>query len=454
MWIKDSVIWKIRNYGSILYDVQTGAKIKLNSMGTRIFLLYFSRRKPVDHIIKVLTYEFGEQNAEEIKNDVLQVMDQIKNSPVITLDSAHRGIISLFEVDLPLDTCTLVITRRCNLSCRHCIVSGNRPGPEMSLEDITKLVDALAELKVLDLVITGGEPLLRKDLAEIIEHCSENNVHVTLFTNGTMMTDDFFKRAKGKKILLRFSLDGSSSQSNDPIRGAGTFDKVVNAIQKCVTLGIPTGIAAVLHQDNFREYNAMIGLAKQLAVSELEISEILPYGNAKDCPELALTPEQLEEMRMLHLLRSIDTPLIRASLGIDRFLESSFEEKDIKSREMCSAGTVNCAISPEGDVYPCQLFMEFPEMRAGNILSQPLDEVWTSSPVFKQLRQLKASDIEQCASCDVLKSCGGGCRARAYASTGSLYAPMDATFCKITNNIWRRISQAQSAIQPQPTPTE
>ncbi len=192
-------------------------------------------------------------------------------------------------------------------------------------------------------------------------------------------------------------------------------------------------MATVICKNNFSEYDKMVDIAQKLGVSEFEMSEIIDWGNAKDHPELVLSYDQVKELRLYNLKRSFDTPMIRAGLGVDRLGDNVFDAEELKGREMCNAGRSACAIAPDGQVYPCQLFMGFPEMSAGNIRDQSILEMWADS--FENFRKLTARDIEKCASCKCLSSCAGGCRARAYARCGSLYAPMDDMFCKISCDI-------------------
>ncbi|RLG01440.1 hypothetical protein DRN58_01775 [Thermococci archaeon] len=440
MYIKDNVIWKSRSYGSLLFDVKSGKKIKLNSMATRIFLMHFSRRETMEDIIRILSYEYNIEKSQ-IEKDVKEFFDSIKNSGMVTEDIKRKGVINLLEIEPPLDTCTLVITGRCNLNCKHCFVSGNRPTEELATNEIKTLIDDLATLKIFDLVITGGEPLLRNDLIEILHYCNSKNIHVTLFTNGTLINDEFIDKIKNLSIFLRVSLDGATEEMNDFVRGTGVYKKVISAIKKSVSANIPTGIATVIYKNNFSEYDKMIDLAKELGVSEFEMSPIILIGNAMTNQELALSSEQIEELRLYNLKRSFDTPIVRDSLGIDGLLDTVFDVEELNGREMCSAGRSTCAVSPKGDIYPCQLFMDFSEMCAGNIKVQSIIEIWENSLIFEKFRKLSAKNIKKCASCECLTSCAGGCRARAYAQFKSLYAPMDDGFCNVTRSIWNKFCE-------------
>lgn len=438
MYIKDSVIWKERSYGSLLFDAKSERIMKLNRMGTRIFLLHLNRRRSVDHIVKTLSYEYNMEK-NQIKRDVEDFILSLKNSGMLTDDIIERGTINLLEIDPPLDSCTLVLTQRCNLQCKHCFVSGNRRTEELSTEDVKKIIDELSTFKIFDLVITGGEPLMRHDILDLLKYCDFKNVHVTLFTNGTLIDENFIENVKNLKILLRVSIDGATRETNDYIRGEGTFEKAISAVEKSVKAGIRTGMATTIYKGNFPECRKMVDLAKKLGCYKFEMSEIIPMGNAKGRPEFFLSQEEFEELRWYNLERFFDTPMIRSGKNMNRLVDNFFDAQDFKGRDMCTAGKSSCAISSEGDVYPCQLFMDFPEFYEGNIKKTSLEELWVNG--FKKLRNLSAKDIKKCASCECLSTCAGGCRARAYAATGDLYAPMDEDYCKVTRSIWKRLTR-------------
>lgn len=437
MYIKDTVLWKTRPYGSILYDTKTREKVKLNQSGTRMFLMHCNRRRSLEDIVKVYVYEY-EIDEAEVEKDVKEVFDTVVKSGMVTDDMERRGYINMLEPEPHMDACTLVITGKCNLNCRHCIVSGSRKMNELTTDEIKTLLDDLVDFKIFDLVVTGGEPLTRKDFMEILNYCDDRNIHVTLFTNGTLVTDEFIDKVKDKGIMVRMSLDGATKETNDFMRGEGVYEKVISAIKKCKDAGIETGLASVIYAGNFHEYEKLSQLAQELGVSEFEMTEVLPFGFAKDHPEFLLSTQQLEELRSYCLLRVLDTPMFRAGFGTDAAMDKAFSPEELKGREMCTAGRSVCAITPEGDVYPCQPFMDFPEMKTGNIRETPILDIWGDSPIFEEFRRLTATDIEKCASCECLISCAGGCRARAYARTKDLYAPMDDEFCEISLNIWNK----------------
>lgn len=434
MYIKDSVICKTREYGAILFDVKSGKKMKLNRLGTRIFFLYYNRHKSVDQIIDILASEY-DADRNQIEEDVNNLIHILQTSGMTTNDIAERGVLNLLEVNPSLDTCTLVITQKCNLECKHCFLSSNKKTKELSTEDIKKVIDDLSTLQILNLVITGGEPFMREDILDVLRYCNLKKVPVTLFTNGTLIDEKIIESIKELRILLRVSLDGATMKTNDCIRGYGVFEKALWTIEKSVKAGIPTGIATTIYQGNFPEYKQMVDLAEKMGCYEFEMSEVVSMGNAKKHPEILLSPEQIQEIRSYTLKRSFDHSMIRAGM-IDPLFDSSFDSEGQKGRDLCSAGRTTCAISPEGDVYPCQLFTGFPEFCEGNVIEAPLEEIWVNG--FKRFREMSVKDIRKCTSCECSSSCAGGCRARAYAASGDLFAPMDDVYCTITRDIWKK----------------
>lgn len=437
MYIKRHVIWKDCESGSMLYDTISEKKLLLNDTGTQIFLSKFVKHATDEEIASILHARFKGEKHDEILKDVVSVLNEIYSSDFVTDDCEQRGYINLLEVDPKIDSAIFEITTKCNIFCLHCLEGGSRESKELTTKEIFNLIDELHFLKVYRIVLTGGEPLLRDDLEDIIRRCTEKNIRATVFTNGILVTRELLERIKGLNVLFRFSLDGADAATHDKIRGEGNFEKTVNAMRLCQQLGVHTGIACTINSLNFGQYFDILDLANELGSKETELSEIKDIGNASHERGLLLTQEQLEQMRVNSLEVASKNVSFSKGMGFDRMAEVTMAGSK-KRKYSCNAGISTCFISSDGSVFPCMLFKQFEEFNAGNVTKESLSDIWLNSDVFSRMRGLEVTKITPCVGCECFDACPGGCRALAYAQTRKLDGPMDEVFCTTSKNLVRR----------------
>jgi len=437
VYIKNHILWKYLETGSMLYDTKSEQKMLLNDIGTQVFLSKFVKYATDEEIAHSLHSMFASQKYEDLLNDVGSVINDIYNSDFVTDDCEQRGYINLLEIGRQIDSVILELTKKCNLNCIHCIEGGSKKSEELTTKEIFNLIDELHFLKVYRIVLTGGEPLVRDDLGEIIKKCTEKNIRATIFTNGTLITQKLLNQIKDLNVLLRFSIEGSDAVTHDMIRGQGNFDKTISAIKLCNEMGISIGIAATITTNNFDQYFKILELATELGSKETELSEIKDKGNASCNRDLLLSQKQLEQIRINSLMVVSQYPSFSKGMGFERLGEIA-QEKNSKREYSCTAGTSNCYISADGSVYPCMLFKEFEEFKAGNIREDSFTNIWVSSEAFNKMRNLKITDIKSCVECECFEACPGGCRALAYAQTKKLDGKMDMVFCETSINLVRR----------------
>lgn len=309
---------------------------------------------------------------------------------------------------------TWEVTNRCNLSCIHCLSnSGERSLFELTLEQCLRLIDQLASLNVFQVNFGGGEPFAREDFLSILAGCHRYGLVTCISTNATLIREEVLEFIRDSKLVyLQVSLDGASPETNDRIRGRGTFQRVIKTMELLSTRKIPFSINMVLTQLNYSDVSSLYTLARDFG-AKLRVSRFRPSGRGKASWELLhLNREQLRSFsRWLSRHRDVVTG--------DSFFPLEEEERRGLGLNLCGAAKLTCCINPEGKVYPCA-FLQDRSFEGGSLLNQSLGQIWSSAPGFTLLRNLKVKSCESCFRYDL---CQGGCPAVAYFTHKTLDHP-------------------------------
>jgi mycofactocin radical SAM maturase len=299
---------------------------------------------------------------------------------------------------------TWEMTYACNLSCIHCLSdSGNRRAAESSTEACRRVIDQLSAMKVFQFNIGGGEPFMRPDFLDLMDYAHDKGMVTCISTNGTLIDREIARRLDHPLVYIQVSLDGATPESNDPIRGRGSFDMVRQALECLRERDIEVSINTVLTRRSFPELDRMTELAAEFG-AKLRVSRFRPSGRGKQSwAELNVSAEQMLAF----------SDWLGGHLGVstgDSFFSVSTEERRSLGLNMCGACKLTCCISPEGGVYPCA-FLQEADFRAGRVPEEDFGEIWRHSPVFHSFREL---EIKSCESCHRFDLCHGGCPAIAY----------------------------------------
>lgn len=312
----------------------------------------------------------------------------------------------------------LNITNACNLGCRHCVNSSGRPlQEELSTAEVQALIDRLAELFVFELKFAGGEPLMRRDVPELMEHAVERGLAVALTTNGTVLSPALLERLD--RIGLQYitvSLEGPDAETHDAVRGPGTFQRAVQGLE---LLRAHTrhhlNVHFTVHQGNHRRLDEVFRLAERLPVDSVGFTPMRPAGTGKDHPDLWLARKEFAEATR-SLLRLANSCSKRVVLPLD----PAGDGGRLYTQFGCGAAHVNAGIDAEGYMGPCSFFVG-EDWRGHSVRHTDVLEIWRDSPLFRRLRELEGNP--QCGSCAHRQVCRGGCRAAALYLTGDLNAP-------------------------------
>ena len=326
---------------------------------------------------------------------------------------------SYFETGTQAPIClTWELTYACNLACTHCLSSsGKRRSDELTLLEIKALVDEWAATGVFYVNIGGGEPMVRPDFFEIIDYTVASRIGVNFSTNGTMIDAPRARRLAAMDYVdLQVSLDGVDAQTNDPIRGAGSYAKARRAMDHLADAGFEDfKISVVLTRGSITQLDRLQELADGYG-ARLRLTRLRPSGRGVDVwDELRPTTAQQRELHAWLL----DHP--DALTGDSLFHLNAFGES-LPGLSMCGAGRIVCLVDPVGDVYACP-FLIHPDFKAGNIRSDgSFSEIWARASLFDQMRTPTVA-AGGCASCTAFDVCQSGCVAAKVAAGTALKGP-------------------------------
>jgi mycofactocin radical SAM maturase len=311
---------------------------------------------------------------------------------------------------------TWEITEACNLSCSHCLSASLRAQGrgELDLGQCRALIDELARMEVFQVNFGGGEPFLREDFLDILDYAHRRGITTCVSTNGTLLTDalvdDLLALAP---VYLQVSLDGARAETNDAIRGRGTFARILAGIELLSERRYPDfSLNMVVTRLNVGEIAEFDRLARRYG-AKTRLSRFRPSGaGCGTWKDYRLTREQLLELSAF----LGDHPEI---LTGDSFFALTPDSRKALGLNMCGAGKMTCAVAPDGGVYPCAFLCD-PVFHCGDVTKEPLAALWESSPVLERFRGLAA---ESCQDCGRFSLCHGGCPAVAYFLTQSMDSP-------------------------------
>jgi len=326
------------------------------------------------------------------------------------------------------------ITRSCNLFCAHCRGSASPESysDELSTDECFRLVDQILEVGNPIIILTGGEPLVRRDVLQVAKYAVNKGLRVVMGTNGTLITEEMACKLKEVPISrLGISLDFPVAELQDEFRGqAGAFDAVMAGIANARKEGIEIQINSTITKLNVNYLEELLALVLKMGAVAFHPFMLVPTGRGKGLESVELPPEKYEETlnwiydKQMELgdrmfFKPTDVPhylrVVKQRQKQDRRNDSKVAHgqhpADVITRG-CLAGVGFCFISYQGKVKGCGYL----DVEAGDIRKESFGQVWDNSPLFAKLRDL--SNLKgKCGACEYKRICGG-CRARAYEATG------------------------------------
>jgi radical SAM protein len=346
------------------------------------------------------------------------------------------------------------ITQSCDLACKHCRAAAQPIAhpDELTNSEGKALIDQIAQMGVPIFVFTGGDPMKRADLFELIRYAADKGVQVAITPSATplLTREAIFKLKEAGLVRLGISLDGSTAEINDTFRGLpGAYARTIQAIEWANEAGIPIQVHTTISRHNAADLDNLCALFERLAIVMWNVFFLVPVGRGQ-LGDL-LSGEEFEQVfgKIYELSHRVNFQIkTTEAMHYRRYLlQHNLEERrighghphatayepgaptaDAQSRTASWAtrrvndGKGFLFVSHTGNVYPSG----FLPIHAGNIRETPLAEIYRNAPIFKSLRDTSKL-LGKCGACEYKEICGGS-RARAYALTGD---PLAAEPCCI-----------------------
>lgn len=381
-----------------------------------------------------------------------------------TMMNLIKGI-AYFGVKIPQPTRVPVvivwnITNRCNLNCLHCHQSSTRSPSERELttKEAFKIVDKLSNAGLSILTFSGGEPLVRNDIFDVIKRATDNGIYCTVASNGILMKPKIVEKLCNVGVhRVEIGLDGANAETHDFLRNKrGSFKATVKGIQNCVKYGNfeEIAITSTLYKSNVKEIPKIIDVAESLGATRFYLNRLIPAGRGIDITHLDVSHKEKSTI-LNYLYNRFHASVVNgdgiqcyargmtylarvgyeqshgqifhvseAFSGYDTMFKkkfggelSKFVRRFAKGFSGCSAGLTYCGLTAQGDLIPC---VPSP-MKLGNLLEEKLVDIWANNETLNNMRDrknLKGS----CGKCDYNGLCGG-CRYTAHFMTDDWLGP-------------------------------
>jgi len=325
------------------------------------------------------------------------------------------------------------VTRACNLACRHCRADAHTdpfPG-ELDTDEALRLIDEIAQVGSPILIFSGGEPLLRSDIFQLVERARANNLRCAMAPNGTLLNAENVRRMAESGIeRVSISIDAADAQSHNAFRGVeGAFEACMQGIEHLKRAGIPFQINTTVTRNNLHIFGDIHDLARDLGAVAWHIFLLVPTGRASEMSEEIVSSEEYERiLNWFYDLSRTSSMQLKATCApqYHRILRQRAKQEgiavnyanfglDAVSRG-CLGGCGFCFISHSGQVQPCGYL----ELDCGQVRDESFPHIWRNSDRFREIRD-PSLYTGRCGICEYERVCGG-CRARAYTMNGDYLA--------------------------------
>lgn len=317
------------------------------------------------------------------------------------------------------------VTRACGLVCRHCRAEAvpDRHPLELKFEESLDLIDQVARCNPMTFVLTGGDPMRRPDLKELIRYGSEKGLRIGLSPSATpdLLDSDFEELKEAGVARMALSLDGASRETHDVFRGVkGTWDRTLEAIARARAADIEVQINTTFTRQNIGEYDRFVDVMGKIKPVLWSVFQLVPTGRGS--LDDLLTADEMEalfeNLYELSLTAPYDLKTTEGHHYRRVVLQKSKDISRLKGRAPLGIndGKGFVFVSHQGNIYPSG----FLPMPVGNVRREELIDVYRNHPQFRALRD--SSRLKgKCGDCEFKNICGGS-RARAFAMTGDLFA--------------------------------
>ncbi|MZK51523.1 putative heme d1 biosynthesis radical SAM protein NirJ1 [Clostridium beijerinckii] len=340
-------------------------------------------------------------------------------------------------------------TKTCNLKCKHCYASSDnkRYDDELTLDESKKFIDDLKDFNVPALLFSGGEPLMKENILELLDYASQRKIRSTISTNGTLLDKDVCKSLK--KINLGYvgvSLDGIGS-NHDAFRGVnGAFDSALRGIRNCIEVNQKVGLRFTINKNNYKELEDIFKLIKEEKIPRVCFYHLVYSGRGSKMVDEDITKEETRQALDLIISKAIEFGPSVEILTVDNHADAvytylkSLEKFNDKSDNILKllktnggnrSGMAFANVDFFGNVHPDQFTWQH---TFGNVKEEKFGYIWRNSEneILNGLRNRKELLNGRCSSCKWLNVCNGNFRTRAEAVHNDFWAEDPA--CYLTDD--------------------
>jgi radical SAM protein with 4Fe4S-binding SPASM domain len=337
------------------------------------------------------------------------------------------------------------ITRACNLHCRHCYSnSDSRCGEnELTTLEAKAVLDDLAAFGVPVILFSGGEPILRSDLFELIKYAREKGIKAVLSTNGTLIDEPLAGKIVSVGVdYVGVSLDSADETTHDRFRGVkGAWAGAIGAIRRLKALGQKVGLRITLARSTIEGIDSIFDLLERESIDRVCFYHLVPAG--RGTKETMVEPKRVR-LAMETILQRSREQKHREILTVDNHCDGPFVYMKLKKSGdpradevyrylkwngggLASSGVGIACIDWSGEVHADQFWMDY---TLGNVRKTPFSKIWSNEnePLLAKLRQRQELITGRCRGCRFFELCGGGLRARAKNLTGDPWASDPACY--------------------------
>ena len=309
------------------------------------------------------------------------------------------------------------LTYRCPLQCPYCSnpLELGRYRQELDTDTWRRVFREAAELGVIQLHLSGGEPLVRRDIIDLVREARRLGLYSNMSTGATVVDEAMLDRLREAGLdHLQVSLLDTDPESNDYLAGARSFDRKRDAVLGAKQRGFPVTLNVVLHRQNLDRIDKILALALEWKVDRIELAHTQYTGWAFR-NRAALMPTRAQVERADAAVARVRDTVDASRLDILHVVPDYFEDRPKACLQ--GWGSVFMAVAPDGCVLPCQTAREIQGLEFPNVRDSSLHDIWFDAPVFQRFRGTDWMP-EPCRSCDRREIDFGGCRCQAFLMTG------------------------------------
>lgn len=312
------------------------------------------------------------------------------------------------------------LTYACPLQCPYCSnpIDYAKYRSELSTEDWKRVLSQARKMGAVQLGFSGGEPLTRSDLVELVGHARGLGYYSNLITSGYGLNEELIIRLKEAGLdHIQVSIQASTQELNDHIAGTASYHHKKEVARLVKKHGYPMVLCVVIHRENIHQMADILAMAEELGADYLELANTQYYGWAHANRNLLLpTREQFEQAEQI---AQAFKDKVAGKMKIYYVVPDYYEDRPKAC--MNGWGTTFLTIAPDGTALPCHSARELPGLDCPNVNDYSIEQIWNESRAFNFFRGLDWMQ-EPCRSCDEKTRDFGGCRCQAWLLTGDMYA--------------------------------